>query len=60
MPIDAQVQVAADRGSRLGPMLAAAWIVTAVFALSNSPTPLYVRWQREIGFSSGTLTVSRA
>ncbi|WP_067681581.1 MFS transporter [Nocardia miyunensis] len=35
----------------------AAWAVTAVFALSNSPTPLYVHWQGRIGFSSGTLTV---
>lgn len=39
------------------PMLLAASIVTAVFVLSNSPTPLYVRWQRELGFSSGMLTV---
>lgn len=29
----------------------------AVFMLSNAPTPLYVAWQRELGFSSGTLTV---
>ncbi|WP_247617577.1 MFS transporter, partial [Streptomyces sp. MK37H] len=29
----------------------------AVFVLSNAATPLYVRWQREIGFSKGTLTV---
>lgn len=35
----------------------AAWAVTAVFALSNSPTPLYVHWQQQMGFSSGTLTV---
>ncbi|MCP2253452.1 putative arabinose efflux permease, MFS family [Prauserella aidingensis] len=35
----------------------AAWAVVAVFALSNSPTPLYVYWQRELGYSSGTLTV---
>lgn len=35
----------------------AAWVVTAVFMLSNSPTPLYVHWQRQLGFSSGTLTV---
>ena len=35
----------------------AAWPVTAVFVLSNAPTPLYVRWQQEIGFSKGTLTV---
>lgn len=33
-------------------MWAAAWIVTAVFILSNAPTPLYVRWQTTIGFSS--------
>jgi len=39
------------------PMLLAALIVTAVFVLSNSPTPLYVDWQRELGFSSGMLTV---
>ncbi|RQS67651.1 MFS transporter [Burkholderia sp. Bp8963] len=38
-------------------MAHAAWMVTAVFMLSNSPTPLYVSWQRALGFSSGTLTV---
>lgn len=35
----------------------AAWAVTAVFALSNSPTPLYVYWQQRIDFSAGTLTL---
>ncbi|MGC0423199.1 MFS transporter [Embleya sp. AB8] len=35
----------------------AAWPVTAVFVLSNAATPLYVVWQREFGFSAGTLTV---
>ncbi|MGG1948050.1 MFS transporter [Trinickia sp. NRRL B-1857] len=35
----------------------AAWMITAVFMLSNSPTPLYVRWQEQLGFSSGMLTV---
>ncbi len=35
----------------------AAWPVTAVFALSNAAMPLYVLWQRELGFSGGTLTV---
>lgn len=35
----------------------AAWPVTAVFVLSNATTPLYVLWQRDIGFSKGTLTV---
>ncbi|MCI2420016.1 MFS transporter [Saccharopolyspora sp. K220] len=35
----------------------AAWPVTAVFILSNTATPLYVLWQDELGFSSGTLTV---
>ncbi|SDO55043.1 Predicted arabinose efflux permease, MFS family [Cryobacterium flavum] len=39
------------------PMLLAALIVTAVFVLSNSPTPLFVSWQRELGFSAGMLTV---
>jgi MFS family permease len=38
-------------------MWCGAWIVTSVFILSNSATPLYVRWQEEIGFSSTTLTV---
>ncbi|MFE9423157.1 MFS transporter [Kitasatospora sp. NPDC006697] len=36
---------------------AAAWPVTAVFVLSNAATPLYVLWQRSIGFSKGTLTL---
>lgn len=31
--------------------------ITAVFVLSNAATPLYVLWQRDIGFSAGTLTV---
>lgn len=35
----------------------AAWPVTAVFVLSNAATPLYVVWQRELGFSQGMLTV---
>ena len=34
-----------------------AWMITAVFMLSNSPTPLYVYWQDQMGFSSGMLTV---
>ncbi|QVN21932.1 MFS transporter [Burkholderia pyrrocinia] len=38
-------------------MLGAAWLVTAVFMLSNLPTPLYVHWQQELGFSTGMLTV---
>nr|WP_307798857.1 MFS transporter [Streptomyces beijiangensis] len=38
-------------------MWLAAWPVTAVFVLSNAATPLYGLWQREIGFSRGTLTV---
>lgn len=38
-------------------MFGAAWLVTAVFMLSNSPTPLYVHWQQQLGFSTGTLTV---
>ncbi|MBF9334955.1 MFS transporter [Microbacterium lacticum] len=44
-------------GTGLGWSVAAAGTVTAVFALSNAPTPLYVRWQDEWGFSSGLLTV---
>lgn len=37
--------------------LTVAWMVTAVFMLSNSTTPLYVHWQEQMGFSSGMLTV---
>lgn len=51
-------QAPADTEERsVRPMLLAASIVTAVFVLSNSPTPLYVRWQHELGFSSAMLTV---
>ncbi len=35
----------------------AAWPVMAVFILSNAATPLYVVWQRDIGFSKGVMTV---
>jgi MFS family permease len=35
----------------------AAWIVTAIFILSNAATPLYSVWQQSLGFSSGVLTV---
>ncbi|MCL2899683.1 MFS transporter [Brenneria tiliae] len=38
-------------------MASAAWVVTAVFILSNSPTPLYVHWQQSLNFSTGTLAV---
>ncbi|MVU82707.1 MFS transporter [Nocardia sp. ET3-3] len=31
--------------------------MTAVFVLSNAATPLYVLWQRDFGFSKGTMTV---
>jgi predicted MFS family arabinose efflux permease len=52
------VAVVVEERTRVGWDLArAAWAVTAVFALSNSPTPLYVYWQRELGYSAGTLTV---
>jgi MFS family permease len=36
---------------------AAAWMVTAVFILSNSATPLYVHWQRQFAFSAVTMTM---
>jgi MFS family permease len=45
------------RTARRSDVYRAAWAVTSVFAMSNSPTPLYVRWQHQMGFSSGTLTV---
>ncbi|SCW68758.1 Predicted arabinose efflux permease, MFS family [Paenibacillus tianmuensis] len=34
-----------------------AWMVTAVFILSNSATPLYIQWQGQMGFTNGTLTL---
>lgn len=45
----------ATRGG--GKIATAAWMVTAVFILSNSATPLYVHWQKQFAFSSATLTV---
>lgn len=50
----AQALGATPSAARMWP---AAWMVTAVFVLSNSPTPLYVHWQEQMGFSSGLLTV---
>jgi MFS family permease len=38
-------------------IIAAAWMVMAVFVLSNSATPLYAYWQRQFAFSSATLTI---
>ncbi|MGW8400436.1 MFS transporter, partial [Streptomyces lydicus] len=35
----------------------AAWPVVALFILSNAAMPLYGVWQRQLGFSSGTLTL---
>jgi MFS family permease len=35
----------------------AAWIVTAIFMLSNAATPLYSVWQQSLGFSAGVQTV---
>jgi MFS family permease len=40
-----------------GAMWSATWLVTGVFILSNSPTPLYEHWREQMGFSAGTLTV---
>ncbi|MFE3187673.1 MFS transporter [Nocardia sp. NPDC059240] len=40
-----------------GWILLAAWPVTAIFVLSNAATPLYGLWQRNFGFSKGTMTV---
>lgn len=55
-------RLAAPTGASLGQpkprlMILAAFLVAAVFVLSNSPTPLYVRWQAQLGFSAGTLTL---
>lgn len=48
------------KAGRHYPMMPAAFaglVVFFLFTLSNIPTPLYVIWQRDWGFSSGALTV---
>ncbi|QIS11044.1 MFS transporter [Nocardia arthritidis] len=47
---------AVDLPARRGLIWLSAWPVLAVFVLSNAATPLYVVWQRDMGFSSGVLT----
>jgi MFS family permease len=47
----------ASNNSKTWRIWIASWMVTAVFILSNLPTPLYVYWQREMGFSNATLTL---
>lgn len=37
-------------------MYSAALVVAVMLALSNMPTPLYIHWQGEMGFSSSVLT----
>ncbi|WP_448107904.1 MFS transporter [Pseudomonas azerbaijanoccidentalis] len=38
-------------------VMRAAWVITAIFILSNAATPLYGFWQDKLGFASGVLTV---
>lgn len=38
-------------------LMQSAWLVVAVFMLSNAPTPLYIHWKQQFGFSSATLTL---
>jgi len=45
-----------DASAKGRSILLAASVVTAVFVLSNSATPLYLLWQHKFGFSSGMLT----
>ncbi|MEU7424991.1 MFS transporter [Streptomyces sp. NPDC040750] len=52
-----QVAAATARPVRQWDVWRAAWPLTAVFMLSNVPTPLFVLWQHRIGFGTGTLTV---
>lgn len=57
---DPVIDSAAAVATRVAPgwwIWLAAWPVTAIFVLSNAATPLYVLWQRDIGFSRGTMTV---
>lgn len=49
--------MASNAAPSIARMRSAAWMVTGVFMLSNTPTPLYVHWQEQLGFSSGMLTV---
>ncbi|MBB5119493.1 MFS transporter [Streptomyces eurocidicus] len=48
---------ARHRGTGRRSVWLAAWPLTAVFMLSNAPTPMFVLWQQRIGFGTGTLTV---
>ncbi|WP_223066314.1 MFS transporter [Paenibacillus caui] len=60
MSVSSQKDLSSLRAVRSNPsgrIWVSAWIVTAVFILSNSATPLYVRWQQEMNFSNGTLTL---
>ncbi|WP_327673788.1 MFS transporter [Kitasatospora sp. NBC_00458] len=57
LPVPEKEQGAVTAGTPTWWVWLAAWPVTAVFVLSNAATPLYVVWQRDIGFSKGTLTV---
>lgn len=45
---------AASAASSNAPMWRAAWVVTAVFILSNAATPLYGHWRAEFGFGAAT------
>ncbi|AYN43141.1 MFS transporter [Streptomyces dangxiongensis] len=51
------IAAATRRPARQSDLWRAAWPLTAVFMLSNVPTPLFVIWQDRIGFGTGTLTV---
>ncbi|MEC3956481.1 MFS transporter [Nocardia sp. CDC153] len=59
-PADSRESTALETPPGLAPtwwIWLAAWPVTAIFVLSNAATPLYVLWQRDFGFSKGTMTV---
>jgi len=50
-------QVTPEATGSTARMLAAAAMVSGVFVLSNSPTPLYVLWQHQMAFASSTLAL---
>jgi MFS family permease len=54
-PFENSPQVLRNANAPHRTMYVLAFIITAIFILSQAPTPLYVRWQAEFGFSSTAL-----
>lgn len=56
---ESRINTAKEPTSGFSPrrLLQTAWLVVAVFMLSNAPTPLYIHWKQQLGFTSGTMTL---